>query len=330
MKALCSAPDCDRESKAKGLCFKHYFRVRANGSLEKKQGRRVEKPCGFCGKTMVLKPGEAKKQGCCSLSCSSKLKAKQKGLNVEKSRFSCAGCGKDVERHVILTRESGKFCTKDCAYAHKRARKALRTARLEHERIERKQARQAAIEARPPKAPGKDRECVYCSTVFRSINGLRTCSPACAVDQGKKYKAAYRLTDTGRAIRRAAKKKRKAIERGAVRAESVHPEVVFERDHWRCKHCGISTPKKLRGSYQGNAPELDHVIPLSKGGAHTYANTQLLCRTCNGMKSDKPWGQIGLELPMGGHRIENIEEVKRPRALAFAQDFPPEQFKWQA
>lgn len=32
---------------------------------------------------------------------------------------------------------------------------------------------------------------------------------------------------------------------------------------------------------------LDHIVPISKGGPHTYSNTQCLCRDCNLKKSDK-------------------------------------------
>lgn len=286
---------------AKGLCSTHYHRMRSHGSLERKPNR-VEKPCGFCQKVMVLKPGTAKKQGCCSVSCSSKLKAQRQGLNITKSRFLCIGCGAQVERMVRMTRESGKFCTKACAYAYKSVLSQQRKALIAREKQERASARKSALATRPTKAPGLDRECVICSAVFRSINGVTACSAECADARRKKCRAAYRLTDVGRSIRRAAKKKRKAVERGASKAEAVRPELVFERDRWRCRHCGIHTPKKLRGSYEGNAPELDHVIPLSKGGAHTYSNTQLLCRSCNASKSDRPWGQIGLDLPSGGLR----------------------------
>ena len=43
------------------------------------------------------------------------------------------------------------------------------------------------------------------------------------------------------------------------------------------------------------SPELDHIIPLSKGGAHTPENTQCVCRQCNSEKADKPLGQQWLE-----------------------------------
>ena len=72
----------------------------------------------------------------------------------------------------------------------------------------------------------------------------------------------------------------------ATMKESFSPFAVFNRDGWSCVACGIDTPKHLRGSYESNAPELDHVVPLSKGGSHTMANTQCLCRSCNADKSD--------------------------------------------
>lgn len=73
-----------------------------------------------------------------------------------------------------------------------------------------------------------------------------------------------------------------------VEVESVNPIVVFERDKWTCQECGIKTPRKLRGAMVPNAPELDHIMPISLGGAHSYMNTQCLCRKCNGAKSATP------------------------------------------
>jgi len=32
--------------------------------------------------------------------------------------------------------------------------------------------------------------------------------------------------------------------------------------------------------------EFDHIIPISKGGATTFRNLQLLCHNCNNIKSD--------------------------------------------
>jgi 5-methylcytosine-specific restriction endonuclease McrA len=32
--------------------------------------------------------------------------------------------------------------------------------------------------------------------------------------------------------------------------------------------------------------EFDHIIPVAKGGSNAETNVQLLCRRCNGKKSD--------------------------------------------
>jgi 5-methylcytosine-specific restriction endonuclease McrA len=63
--------------------------------------------------------------------------------------------------------------------------------------------------------------------------------------------------------------------------------LVFNKCGWRCSYCGCETPKSLRGKFVLNAPELDHIVPLSKGGNHSYENVTLSCRGCNLSKSNK-------------------------------------------
>ncbi len=76
--------------------------------------------------------------------------------------------------------------------------------------------------------------------------------------------------------------------------ESVNPLKVFMRDGWRCQLCGKQLKKKDRGKIIDKAPELDHIIPLSKGGSHSYQNTQCACRKCNGEKNNNEIGQLRL------------------------------------
>ena len=71
-----------------------------------------------------------------------------------------------------------------------------------------------------------------------------------------------------------------------VRYEPIKRKVVFDKHHWKCAACGIDTPKELKGTKDKAAPELDHIVPISKGGAHLYSNVQLLCNRCNANKSD--------------------------------------------
>lgn len=51
---------------------------------------------------------------------------------------------------------------------------------------------------------------------------------------------------------------------------------VWNRDGGKCCICG---------SHENL--EFDHIIPISKGGATTFRNLQLLCHSCNLKKSDK-------------------------------------------
>lgn len=57
--------------------------------------------------------------------------------------------------------------------------------------------------------------------------------------------------------------------------ERVSRARVMKRDKV-CQHCGTEAE-----------PQLDHILPMKHGGAHSYANTQRLCRTCNRRKGSK-------------------------------------------
>lgn len=91
--------------------------------------------------------------------------------------------------------------------------------------------------------------------------------------------------------RRIGRSRRRAVERDAT-VERVDPFKVFDRDRWLCRLCGIKTPKAKRGSFDDDAPELDHIITLSEGGEHSYRNTQCACRKCNGLKAGRSMGQL--------------------------------------
>ncbi len=70
--------------------------------------------------------------------------------------------------------------------------------------------------------------------------------------------------------------KRLVLNPGQRDTRSIPQEVkaqVWQRDGGRCVECG-----------DGHYLEFDHVIPLSRGGATSAANLQILCRACNRAK----------------------------------------------
>lgn len=115
-------------------------------------------------------------------------------------------------------------------------------------------------------------------------------------EERKGYRGAPSICTTcaegnARAAKRKCRLARKALKRTKT-VERFDPIEVLERDGWRCHLCGVKTPKKLRGTYADQAPELDHIIPLSQGGEHSRRNTACSCRKCNIEKADKPLGQM--------------------------------------
>ena len=89
-----------------------------------------------------------------------------------------------------------------------------------------------------------------------------------------------------------------------VKQRSLHTAVIDEfltrKSVWQstgpfCYLCGVETYfEKPRGMHWKTAEpqmvEIDHVVPLSKGGNHEIENTAITCSSCNKEKSDKHLG----------------------------------------
>ncbi|GIV37796.1 MAG: HNH endonuclease [Cyclobacteriaceae bacterium] len=66
---------------------------------------------------------------------------------------------------------------------------------------------------------------------------------------------------------------------------------VFKRDNFECQYCG--TKRDLT---------LDHIIPTSKGGQHTWLNLVTACKSCNARKGDYTPEEAGMLLRKKPHR----------------------------
>jgi len=58
--------------------------------------------------------------------------------------------------------------------------------------------------------------------------------------------------------------------------------MIKERDNYTCRYCSISLAAEPHLLL-----EVDHIVPVSKGGLTTYVNLQTLCWRCNRTKSNK-------------------------------------------
>lgn len=61
-------------------------------------------------------------------------------------------------------------------------------------------------------------------------------------------------------------------------------KAVFARDGGRCVYCGAV------------ATSLDHVVPKSRGGPHTWDNVVSACGRCNHVKADRGISELGWRL----------------------------------
>ena len=59
------------------------------------------------------------------------------------------------------------------------------------------------------------------------------------------------------------------------RTAPLSRRAVFARDQGRCQYCGKT------------AESIDHVMPRSKGGGHSWENVVACCRRCNTFKGDR-------------------------------------------
>ena len=81
-----------------------------------------------------------------------------------------------------------------------------------------------------------------------------------------------------------------------VRRAALSRRAVFARDDHRCQYCGE------------RADSIDHVVPRSKGGPHTWENVVAACRPCNLSKRDRTPAEAGMDL---------ARPCRAPRATAW-------------
>lgn len=61
---------------------------------------------------------------------------------------------------------------------------------------------------------------------------------------------------------------------------SLSRKAIIIRDEYKCQYCGNSLGKD-------NKPTIDHIIPKSRGGKHSFENCVACCSKCNGIKNNR-------------------------------------------
>jgi 5-methylcytosine-specific restriction endonuclease McrA len=139
---------------------------------------------------------------------------------------------------------------------------AHREERLEHDR--------AAYQADPDKYRAAGRASHARHRDVRNEAKRERRDPAIDAARSKAWREAN--PERVRELSRRTEMARRARKRGVI-CELVDPLVVLERDDGLCGICGDDVdPMRFH---------VDHIVPLARGGEHTYANVQTAHPTCN-------------------------------------------------
>lgn len=139
--------------------------------------------------------------------------------------------------------------------------------------------------------------CAMCGDEFhpllRNVGKARYCSASCRGRAGAEARRKY-LTSEAKAEALRLKNERRWDQRRARKAAAAFEDFdrreVFIRDGWRCGICKGKVDAKLSAPHPMSA-SLDHIVPLSRGGDHTRANTQLAHLRCNIAKGNRGGGE---------------------------------------
>jgi len=191
----------------------------------------------------------------------------------------CTECGGEFERtYHHLTTHQPIVCP--CCVEAKR-RKAKAQAEYEREERLRLIAQHKAEKEAEAERKRLERETPHACPVCGSMTTRPIyCSDACAIKANDKAK----------------ENKRRAKIQNAMVDKDITVKGLFIRDMGLCKICGkpcdeqdfvIKDGVKICGN---DYPSIDHIIPLARGGLHSWDNVQLAHRICNSKKRDHIYG----------------------------------------
>lgn len=208
------------------------------------------------------------------------------------TKSTCAYCAKQYKPKAS---NRITYCSRECAFTHKsdgRERKELVAAEIQGIRRLKANAIVARNRRERDALMKRVNRCTAgCGRITHIGTYPKRCDQCIRIQENK---AKAKAIKEGR---QAGGNARKRAKHYGVKYEHVKPIEIAMRHGMRCALCRVSTPWSRRGTKHHNAPEIDHITPISKGGDHIADNLQLLCRKCNGEKNNhNSIGQPALEL----------------------------------
>jgi 5-methylcytosine-specific restriction endonuclease McrA len=197
--------------------------------------------------------------------------------NVDSHVFiKCLICGSvyEIAASIVRSKKNNIYCEK-CSEQNK----ALRQKELEAERKKNKERQDRLRQLNKYLANSKQltfNVCPHCGKLFVGTN--KYCSKKCRERNHEQRKTRLRID--------------RAKENGKA-DYAITLDKLITRDKNICYICNKEC-NESDYTYQGKTfiagdyyPSIDHVIPIAKGGTHTWNNVKLAHRICNSIKGDR-------------------------------------------
>lgn len=209
-----------------------------------------------------------------------------------KCDIRCKTCGTIKTVCSVAIRHGSARCP--VCYDRERAEcKERKKIEREAERQRREEQRQIALEMqRQENIRRKEEQKRKDRLDHTAVYTCKTCGGMFLADD--RYKHAYcsvicqkRADNKKRELRRRIKIENQMVDR------DISLERLYQRDGGICYLCGNVCDWNDKKTVDGtiicgdNYPSIEHVIPLSKNGKHSWANVRLACRKCNTYKGDR-------------------------------------------
>lgn len=242
--------------------------------------KRIKFICKNCGEEFFKKP----QSNCKNLFCTPKCGFEYKRKSIKRY---CLNCNSELESN------QKEYCSKQCKIKHKTKEYICHHCNNKFNSTREKKycSKECQLEANKKQMRERKKKlfipelkkCKYCNNEFiTQFKKSKTyCSDEC---KRKMNNLLSKLHDGKRAER---------IQRNGKIHNDITLKKLYKKHKGLCSICGekcdyedYSISKEGYFIANSNYPSIDHIIPIAKGGTHTWNNVQLAHRICNSIKND--------------------------------------------